>query len=193
MFDRLAINHALPDRKVMLFHKDYPKGQIFDGRDEAGMLERGWQDTPISELSGASLSSASQPSAQASPEEMINALKAMGFAVLTPVEVEAQVEAQKNLSPAFNPLPVMGRILASETTQSMQVETPPSDTEESALMNSFVDVHELLELYKLSPDGMTDAELIHLGNGLYKLGLRSNMKRETLLEKVAAEVAKEEG
>ncbi len=99
----------------------------------------------------------------------------MGFKVLSEVEFEAEINKAK-----FSAVPV--------TIESFSDEDLIAEAERRGLKDSGVEsegaIEALQETFDENPTDLTKDELVMLGNGKFQLGLRSNMKEETLIAKI---------
>lgn len=167
-------------KSVYLFNDEFPKGQMFNvtKEEEEKLLEEGWVDTPTrldlpEEMhTGVTVEQAKE----ADPTTLVNLVKSYGFMVLTPEQLKA--EAVKMASVALDISKFSDEALIAEAEKRGLKE--PEITEED----------DLLFRFKKEPESLTKEELVKLGNESFKLGLRSNMKEETLIEKIKGEIAK---
>lgn len=190
-FNGLKMNKDKPPRRVMLFHETCRQGKVFPGEEEAEMLQQGWQDSPLADEPVQGTMPTAQNVPTLTPEQMVEAVKALGYQVMTPVEAEAQANlAQEKV--ASEPVKSEKPVEKAEDAEALAIDGAENQVDESAIrQDEFQDPEKILELFKLSPDDVTFAELVVMGNALYKLGLRANMKRETVIEKINEEIAKE--
>lgn len=168
---------------VFLFNKENPKGQMFkfvggkQSEEYKAMLENGWVDTPAKldlpeEMNtGVKVEDAKN----ARPEDLKGLLESYGFIVLTPEQLKA--EAVKMADVAMD--------IGNFSDEDLIAEAERRGLKESASTNEGDDlIQELLSQFNEDPESLTKAEHVALGNGLYSLGLRENMKEETLIEKI---------
>ena len=157
-----------------MFHMDCPKGKSFSVGQVDQLIEEGWVDSPAKlDLPEEQKVRASVEQVQeADPQTLVNLTKALGFKVLT--DIEFQIEVNKAKPAAFD--------ITSVTDDELIAEA-----ERRGLKNSTSDSIELLqEQFDEEPTELTKDELVMLGNEKFKLGLRSNMKEDTLIEKIKA-------
>jgi len=168
---------------IYLFSKEVPKGEMFKfpGGKESDkykkMLEDGWVTTPAKldlpqEMkTGVTIEQAKD----AHPEDLKKLLESYGFIVLTPEQLKA--EAVKMADIAMD-------------IENFSNEDLIAEAERRGLKDSGVEsdsaIEALQETFDENPTDLTKDELVMLGNGKFQLGLRSNMKEDTLIEKIKA-------
>jgi len=166
---------------IYLFSKEVPKGEMFKfpgGKESAKykqMLEDGWVTTPAKldlpqEMkTGVTVEQAKD----AHPEDLKRLLESYGFIVVTPEQLKA--EAVKMAEVAMDIENFSDKDLIAEAERRGLKQGEGSDL-----------IQELLSQFEENPESLTKAEHVALGNTLYSLGLRENMKEDTLIEKIKA-------
>ena len=165
--------------KVFLFHQTLPQGQIFDSSEVEEMQEKGWVDTPTKldlPKEEPKTGMTEEQAADARPEDLISLITSMGFKVLTDEQLEAEL-AKAKINQATSSI-------EDYTDQELIAEAErrglKDDGEDSGLIET------LIEQFNEEPESLVIDELVTLGNEKFKLGLRSNMKEATLIEKIKA-------
>lgn len=191
-----------PKRPVFLFSQECPKGEMFSLTEEQleAKLEDGWFDTPAHlDLPEDSDTGIDQEQAKnARPEDLVELVKSYGFIVLTPEQLKA--EANKMAEAAFNPANLSDEMLEEElkrrieedgfvalNLESISDETLIAEAERRGLKQSDQGAEELnalIDRFQEDPKDLNKDELVALGNNGYSLGLRSNMKEDTLIAKI---------
>jgi hypothetical protein len=174
---------------VFLFNQENPKGQMFkfvggkQSEEYQAMLEKGWVDTPAKlELpeemnTGVKIEDAKN----ARPEDLIGIIQSYGFLVLTPEQLKA--EAVKMADVALDIGNFSDEDLIAEAERRGLKE---SNQGNSGDVGSMTELEELRDKFNEDPESLTKAEHVELGNSLYSLGLRENMKEDTLIAKIKA-------
>lgn len=168
--------------KLWMYHLSEPAGVIVDSEQVDQLKSEGWVNSPAlldlpkqSEKVKIDLDQAKN----ARPEDLVGMVRSMGFTVLTDVELEVM----KNKA-SFTATPL--------TIESFSDEELINEAERRGL-KSAEDDHEqskenelqlLQDMFNEEPESLTISELVTLGNDKFKLGLRSNMKEATLIEKI---------
>lgn len=172
---------------IYLFSKESPKGEMFKfpGGKESDkykkMLEDGWVTTPAKldlpqEMkTGVTVEQASE----AHPEDLKKLLESYGFIVLTPEQLKA--EAVKMAEVAMDIENFSNEDLIAEAERRGLKESKQAEGQEGEH-----DLDVLYAQFEENPESLTKAEHVVLGNSLYSLGLRENMKEDTLIEKIKA-------
>lgn len=164
--------------KLWMYHANCPKGEIVN-LSQADQLEKdGWVKSPalldLPKEDYAAKMDADQIE-RARPEDLVGLVKTMGFKVLSEVEFEAEMNKAK-----FSAAPV--------TIESFSDEELIAEAERRGLKDSGGEsegaIEALQETFDENPTDLTKDELVMLGNGKFQLGLRSNMKEETLIAKI---------
>lgn len=166
--------------KLWMYHAKCPKGEIVNLSQAEQLEQDGWVKSPalldLPKEDNAAKMDADQIE-RARPEDLVGLVKTMGFKVLSEVEFEAEMNKAK-----FSAVPV--------TIESFSDEELIAEAERRGLKQSTEDggdlLQELLSQFDEDPESLTKAEHVALGNGLYSLGLRENMKEDTLIEKIKA-------
>ncbi|CAM0050167.1 hypothetical protein VPHD478_0007 [Vibrio phage D478] len=164
--------------KLWMYHANCPKGEIVNLSQAEQLEQDGWVKSPalldLPKEDNAAKMDADQIE-RARPEDLVGLVKTMGFKVLSEVEFEAEMNKAK-----FSAVPV--------TIESFSDEELIAEAERRGLKNSGGDdlMQELLSQFEEDPESLSKAELVALGNTLYSLGLRENMKEETLIDKIKA-------
>jgi hypothetical protein len=176
--------------KVFLFHEDTPKGEIFsfvNGKDSPEYekkINEGWVDTPVllklPESNNTGLTFEQVDNAR--PEDIVKLCESYGFIVMTPEQLKA--EANKLIDTVID--------LSDFTDEALIEEAERRGLKESANVDEEgQDSFALIEEQFLSdPKSLTKAALVVFGNNQYKLGLRENMKEDTLIEKIKEAITK---
>lgn len=165
--------------KVFLFHADHPKGKMFDDHQIEALAEQGWVDTPakldLPEEDNTPQLTEDQIE-RVRPEDLVGLVKSMGFKVMTEIELNAEInKAKASASPVG--------------IDTFSDEELIAEAERRGLKQSAEDAEALNELqdrFNEDPESLNKDELVSLGNNGFKLGLRSNMKEATLIEKINA-------
>ena len=159
--------------KVFLFHKDEPEGVIYDDRidDLDELRQAGWVDSPADfKVETNEFSITSEQAETARPEDLVNMVKAMGYNVLTEIEMTGKIaQASKALADYSNE-----ELIAEAEKRGLK--DPTVDFDADGLHGRFFE----------SPTALTKEELVFLGNTKYKLGLRSSFSEATLIDKINA-------
>lgn len=205
-------------KSIFLFHPDLPTGEMFN-LDEEGLerkLKDGWVDTPakLDLPKNNELPITEEQAKQASPEELIQLLKDIGFIVLT--EEQLIAEANKMASVAldigkFSDEALLDEFLRRDFTEEQVEEAHkrasqagPSEDEKPADNENPEDSDkenpgdipdpgndlkkQLFDRFQENPEALTKEELIMLGSD-YDLSLRMNMLESTMIEKINSAVA----
>jgi len=167
--------------KLWMYHANCPKGEIVNLSQAEQLEQDGWVKSPalldLPKEDNAAKMDADQIE-RARPEDLVGLVKTMGFKVLSEVEFEAEMNKAK-----FSAVPV--------TIESFSDEELIAEAERRGLKDSggsTASVDDLLNQFNEDPESLTKAEHVELGNTLYSLGLRENMKEATLIEKINAAI-----
>lgn len=165
--------------KLWMYHANCPKGEIVNLSQAEQLEQDGWVKSPalldLPKEDNAAKMDADQIE-RARPEDLVGLVKTMGFKVLSEVEFEAEMNKAK-----FSAVPVT---IESFSDEELIAEAERRGLKDSGDPTSSVDV--LLNQFNEDPESLTKAEHVVLGNSLYSLGLRENMKEDTLIEKIKA-------
>ena len=157
-----------------MYHEKCPKGKVFDRSDVKDLEKDGWVDTPA-KLKNKPIQTIPKINIEkADPKLLVSMVKGMGYKVLTDVELQAEI----GKAGTFDISSVSDDELIAEAEKRGLKENDP----ESAVLDK------LEERFIEKPTELIKEELIQLGNIRFKLGLRSNMKEETLIEKITAAI-----
>ena len=161
---------------IYLFNEENPRGEMFNLSPEEieQHLEDGWLDSPeglnLPESDDTGLTTDQVENAR--PEDLVKLVESYGFVVLTPEQLKA--EANKMAETVLD--------LTKFDDDEIIAEAERRGLKEKNVVA--VDITELLERFAENPEGLNKDELVALGNNGYSLGLRSNMKEETLIAKI---------
>lgn len=160
--------------KTFLFHLNEPKGRIFTLKDDikaklAELEAEGWVDTPAKlDLPPEEKTDVTAEQVQnMAPDEIVGFVRAMGFVVMTPDELEAEKVKAREIA------------LAEASVQH----NVPEDIESEGVAQTEVAI---AEVFASDPEALTKEQLIEFGNANYDLGLTRSMKEATLIEKIKA-------
>lgn len=146
-----------------LFHKDCPEGQIFDLAEveEHELEDAGWVQTPaLLDIPVKEEELTQKVFDSLGPQDLINKVKHMGYLVMTPDELNAEV--QKAVSEVKEEVPAV-------------VVDPPE--EEKSL--------EVLEqMYFESPESLHKKELVIYAKSRFGIKLTMTMKESTMIGKI---------
>lgn len=207
--------------KVYMFHEDCPTGEMFNPDQVEGLEKKGWVDTPARLNLPENLDTGvtEEELESMGPEELKQKLEGYGFIVIT--QEQLQAEANKMAAGAIDiaadhlkleDLPdekiideVYRRNLDDGAVEKLTDEELHGEltrraalSEEAELVEEVKPLEELSELdnmkqaFNENPKGMDKQALCDLGNDGYKLGLRMNMKPETLIAKITDAMNNEE-
>ncbi len=164
--------------KLWMYHANCPKGEIVNLSQAEQLEQDGWVKSPALLNLPKEDNSAKMDADQierARPEDLVGLVKTMGFKVLSEVEFEAEMNKAK-----FSAVPV--------TIESFSDDELIAEAERRGLKDSGGEsegaIEALQETFDENPTDLTKDELVMLGNGKFQLGLRSNMKEETLIAKI---------
>ncbi len=169
-----------PRLSIYLFSKDKPRGEIFkfvggkDSEEYKAMLENGYCDSPaqLNLPKDNDVGITVEQAENADPTHLKIMLEKIGFIVLTPEQLKAEVNKF-----------VDTHIDITEFTDEALVE----EAERRGLKQSSDcadELNQLTDKFNESPKSLNKDELVALGNNGFSLGLRSNMKEETLIAKI---------
>tara|TARA_R110001599_G_scaffold25958_3_gene92053 strand:- start:34 stop:681 length:648 start_codon:yes stop_codon:yes gene_type:complete len=199
-----------PKVRIFLFHKDIPQGEIFsfvggkESDEYKAMLEKGYVDTPakLDLPKDNSVGITVEQAENANPTHLKIMLEKIGFIVMTPDQMKAEVNKVINsvidikeftdealLNEAVRRGLKDGEYIEDEIIDETEgmINTSNMNKEELAALNvsdqpSKEEV--LLSEFNVAPKSLTKEELVFLGNGMFKLGLRSSMLEDTLIAKI---------
>lgn len=202
-----------PYTSVYLFNKENPKGKVFkliggkESDEYKKLLDDGWFDTParLNLPKEDSLNVTSEQFERMRPEDHVSKVKGYGFIVLTPEQLQAEInkmvsthidikhftdealieEAERRgLKEGGEP------VEDEEVDELAGIESINEEVEEDAPVDELTDepneLDELLNQFNEDPESLTKPELVKLGNEMFTLGLRANMLEATLIEKINA-------
>ncbi len=171
--------------KLWMYHANCPKGEIVNLSQAEQLEQDGWVKSPalldLPKEDNAAKMDADQIE-RARPEDLVGLVKTMGFKVLSEVEFEAEMNKAK-----FSAVPVTiesfsdGELIAEAERRGLKDSGGESEDQEGEH-----DLDVLYAQFEENPESLTKAEHVVLGNSLYSLGLRENMKEDTLIEKIKA-------
>lgn len=196
-----------PYTSVYLFNKENPKGKVFkiiggkDSDEYKQLLDDGWFDTParLNLPKEDSLNVTSDQFERMRPEDHVAKVKGYGFIVLTPEQLQAEInkmvsthidikhftdealieEAERRgLKEGGEP------VEDEEVDELAGIESSNEDAPDAELVDEPNELDELLNQFNEDPESLTKPELVKLGNEMFTLGLRSNMLEATLIEKI---------
>tara|TARA_R110002012_G_scaffold262505_1_gene444802 strand:+ start:123 stop:605 length:483 start_codon:yes stop_codon:yes gene_type:complete len=138
-------------------------------------LEDGWLDSPASlDLPKDNDTGVTKEHAEnASPEDLVKLVESYGFFVLTPEQLKAEANKMASV--------VLEIDKFSDEDIIAEAEKRGLKSSDDAIQEELSD---LAEKFDLDPTTLNKDELVTLGNNGYTLGLRSNMKEETLIAKI---------
>lgn len=160
--------------KMFLFHKDHPQGKMFPietvraKQDE--MKEDGWVDSPaLLDLPKKKPKLITDDAAkEATPQSLVDMVKALGYMVLTEVEFTAEV------SIAAHQLHVDAKAAELAHAQRMPAPVDPVVSEED---------QKLVSQFHEDAFSLTKPELIIVGK-IHGVSLTMNHKEATMVEKI---------
>ena len=162
---------------IYLFNEENPRGKMFNLTAEQieQHQEDGWLDSPadleLPESEDVGLTE--EQVSNARPEDLVKLVESYGFIVLTPEQLKA--EANKMAATVID----ISKFDDAEIV---------AEAERRGLKQSDIDAEEInamVDRFNEEPKSLNKDELVALGNNGFKLGLRSNMKEETLIDKIA--------
>ena len=169
---------------IYLFNEEFPKGQMFkieggeDSEEYKSLILKGWVDTPAKlDLPEEMDTGVTEEQAKnARPEDLKAMLESYGFIVVTPEQLKA--EAVKMAEVALDIENFADEdIIAEAERRGLKQSSAPADV-----------VNSLFDRFQENPEELDKEELVELGNVGYTLGLRMNMKEETMIEKIKAAI-----
>lgn len=167
---------------IYLFSKECPKGEMFkfeggtESEEYKAMLEKGWFDSPA-HLDLPPENDTGIPEEQAknaSPDDLKKLVESYGFIVVTPEQLKAEAVKMANVALDIENFSDEDLIAEAERRGLKQ-----SD-------QSAEELNDLIDRFNEDPKALNKDELVALGNNGFTLGLRSNMKEDTLIEKITA-------
>ena len=199
-----------PKTRIYLFSKEVPQGEIFsflggkESDEYKSMLENGWVDSPVklNLPKDNSVGITVKQAENADPTHLKIILEKIGFIVLTPEQMKAEVNKlidtvidikeftdEALLNEAVRRGLKDGEYVEDEVTdetEGMVNTTDLSESEIAALSKTEVTPKEevLLSEFKVKPTDLNKDELVYLGNTMFKLGLRESMLEDTLITKI---------
>jgi len=193
---------------IYLFNDENPRGLMMNLTEEQieQHKEDGWLDSPESlKLPEKETGVTMEQANDASPDVLVGLVKSYGFIVLTPEQLKA--EANKMAAVALDITKFDESALIEElksrigadgfvalNLEDVSDESLIGEAERRGLKESGLKADELnalLDRFNEDPEGMNKDELVAFGNNGYKLGLRSNMKEDTLIAKIKEAIAAE--
>lgn len=165
---------------IYLFSEEVPKGEMFrfkggkDSEEFKAMLDKGWVESPAkldlppSMDTGLSMEQVKN----ASPDDLKKLVESYGFIVVTPEQLKA--EAVKMAAVALD--------VSNFSDEDLIAEAERRGLKQSDIVAD--ELNELTDQFNEDPESLNKDELVALGNNGFKLGLRSNMKEATLIEKI---------
>jgi len=167
--------------KLWMYHANVPKGEIVSLSQAEQLEQDGWVKSPalldLPKEDNAPKLDADQIE-RARPEDLVGLVKTMGFKVMSEIEFESQMTKAK-----LSAVPV---IIESFSDDELIAEAERRGLKESKQAEGGHDLDALCAQFEENPESLTKAEHVFLGNALYSLGLRENMKENTLIEKIKA-------
>jgi len=145
------------------YHQDCPKGEIFDISDaeEKELNEAGWVDTPaLLDLPEEKPEISPEVAESLSPGDLVAKCRELGYIVLTPDELEAEIN--KAVSEAV------------EADNAPVIDEDGEENEEQRRERVFFQ----------NPTDLTKEELKQYADERYSLSLSMNMKEATMIEKI---------
>ncbi len=177
-------------KAIYLFHADCPKGEMFkfkggeDSPEYKAMIEKGWVDSParldLPEDNDTGIPM--EKAENATPEQLVGLVKSYGFIVLTQEQLKAEAVKMSNVALDIENF-ADSDIIAEAERRGLK-EPAPSIEEADIIEGISEDLDALSAQFDEEPESLTIDELVMLGNTIYKLGLRSNMKEKTLIDKI---------
>lgn len=163
---------------IYLFSQAEPKGKMFRLNEEElkEKLEAGWVDTPsrldlpVEMNTGVTVEAAEV----AEPQHLIKILESYGFIVLTQEQLKA--EANKMASVALD--------IAQFSNEALIEEAEKRGLKDSEVVETNVEAKDVIAIFLDDPKSLTKEELVAYGNDTFSLGLRINMKEDTLIAKI---------
>ena len=188
-------------KSIYLFNQENPQGLMLNLTQEEidEHLEDGWQDSPEGLTLPEEDTGLSQEDIEsARPEDMVKLVESYGFIVLTPEQLKAEAEKMASVVLEIDKFDdealfaeVKKRIgeegfvalnLEEVNDESILAEAKRRGLKQSELVAE--ELNTLAEQFLNDPKSLNKDELVALGNNGYTLGLRSNMKEETLIAKI---------
>lgn len=198
-----------PKLSVFLFNEDNPKGQVFNfengkqSPEYKKMLRDGWVDTPkrlnlpVDDKTGVTLEQATD----ANPVQLVELVKALGFIVLTPDQMKAEIQKMTNVIlniEKFGDLEFIAEahrrklhdlvpeVVSEQLQQYIELHSAdhyeqPTTTNEIAMNDEDARVRAIFEV---DAESLTKQELIAFGNKFYQLNLNLRMKEATLISAI---------
>lgn len=166
---------------LFLFHATAPLGLMFKLTDKElkEKLNEGWLDSPanLTLPDNNDTGLLIEDAKNAKPDDIIKLVESYGFIVLTKEQLKA--EANKMADIAFDVENLTDEMIISEAERrGLKESKATNDTS-------------LLDEFNLDPMVLSINELVELGNDKFKLSLRTNMKKETLINKITEHLIKE--
>lgn len=202
----MSINKSAKTR-TYLFNEEFPKGQIHNVTPEQleELLDNGWFSTPakLKLTDEGKVDIDADKVEKADPMRLKEILEGIGFFVLTAEQIKA--EANKMADGAFaltlenmSDLDLADELkhrigvadfqlleLEEVTDEVLLAEAERRGLKEGASdTQSSTELDELLNKFNEEPKALNKDELVDLGNTKFQLGLRSNMKEDTLIGKI---------
>ncbi len=201
-----------PKTRIFLFSKKVPQGEIFsfeggkESEEYKAMIEQGWVDTPerLNLPKNNDVGLTVTQVENANPSHLKIMLEKIGFIVLTPEQMKAEVNKMIDtvidikeftdealLNEAVRRGLKDGEYVEDEVvdeTEGMVNTTDMSKEQIEALSKEQnkepTKAEYLLEEFQEKPEQLNKEELVYLGNTMFKLGLRESMLEATLIAKI---------
>lgn len=201
-----------PKTNIYLFSKEVPQGEIFsfvggkESEEYKAMIESGWFDTPekLNLPKDNSVGLTVDQVEKANPSHLKIMLEKIGFIVLTPEQMKAEVN--KLIDTVIDIKEFTDEALLNEAVrrglkEGEYIEDDPLDDTDGIVNTTDLSKEEiealsrsqnkeptkaeyLLEEFQEKPTQLTKEELVYLGNTMFKLGLRESMLEATLIAKI---------
>ena len=197
-----------PKVRIFLFNKATPQGDIFsfvggkESDEYKAMLADGWVDTPakLNLPKNNDVGLTVKQVENADPSHLKIMLEKIGFVVMTPEQLKAEVNKFINtvvdikgftdeafLNEAVRRGLKEGDYIEDEEEGDGIVNTTDMTAKEIAALHKSDEPSKeehLLAEFKVSPKDLNKDELVYLGNTMFKLGLRLSMLEDTLIDKI---------
>lgn len=201
-----------PKTKIYLFSKEVPQGEIFtflggkESEEYKAMIESGWVDTPekLNLPKNNDVGLTVEQAENANPMHLKIMLEKIGFIVLTPEQMKAEVN--KMIDTVIDIKEFTDEALLNEAVRRGLKEgnyvEDEIESDDSGIVNTTnlskdeiealsrnaskepTKAEYLLSEFKEKPTSLTKEELVYLGNTTFKLGLRESMLEDTLINKI---------
>jgi hypothetical protein len=197
--------YKMPEAKlprVYLFHKDTPKGKIFRPDEVEALIKEGWTDTPanLDLPKDMDTGMTKEQVKNARPEDVVSYVESLGFFVMTQEQLQAQANKMSagmvNIAADHLKLSHLPdeEIMAEVSSRGLN-ELDLSDIPDDVLIEELdkrtgTDAKETslskIDQFRADPKSLNKEDLVVLGNDNFSLGLRMNMKEDTLIAKINA-------